>query len=243
MFYKKGIVIQNIDMDKKTKKELCGTCGRETNCEVIISESSRSNGDYEDPTEVVLLVTKCLGCNKYTVSEVTICESDVCYDEYERPFYPQTTKIIYPKYYNKNISKEKFIESFKTKIEELGSCCPPEILLILLECLCAYESRLNTLSTVGLRMIVDSVCQEKEKSGEIPKAKRDDLLEKGYINKEQKAILEKIVDYGNDAAHKFNHLKNNDIEICFDAIEILLKNIYHLPKIKIKLPESKRNKR
>lgn len=230
-------------MDKKMMKALCGTCGIETNCEVIISESSRSDGDYEYPDEVVLLVTKCLGCNKYTVSRVTICDSDMYFDENGKLVCPQTTKIIYPKYYNKNISREKFIESFKTKIEELDSCCPSEILLILRECLYAYEFRLNTLSTVGLRMIVDSVCQEKEKSGEIPKAKRDDLLEKGYINKEQKAILEKIVDYGNDAAHKFNPLKNNDIEICFDVIEILLKNIYHLPKIKNKLPESKRNKR
>ena len=68
-------------------------------------------------------------------------------------------------------------------------------------------------------------------------------MEEGYINKEQKAILEKIVDYGNDAAHKFNPLKNNNIEICFDVIEILLKNIYYLQKIKNKLPKSKRNKR
>jgi hypothetical protein len=243
VFYKKGIVIQNIHMDKKTKKTLCGTCGIETNCEVIISESSRSDGDYEYPDEVVLLVTKCLGCNKYTVSEVTICDSDMHYDENGKLVCPQTTKIIYPKYYNKNINREKFIESFKTKIEELDSCCPPEILLILSECLYGYEFRLNTLSTVGLRMIVDSVCQEKEKSGEIPKAKIDNLLEEGYINKEQKAILEKIVDYGNDAAHKFNPLKNNNIEICFDVIEILLKNIYYLQKIKNKLPKSKRNKR
>ncbi|WP_290564903.1 DUF4145 domain-containing protein [Akkermansia sp.] len=228
------------------KKMLCGTCGTKTNCKTIIYDSNRScdnDVDDNDPDEVILLVTKCLGCNKYTVSEVTRCDHNIEEDKYGTLHIVPSIKILYPTdyYRNNKTSREKFITSFKTKIEELGSCCPHEILLILQECIRAYENDLNMLTTVGFRMIVESVCQEKEKKGEIPKARRDELLKKGYICEQQKILLEKIWGFGNIAVHQFKPLKNNDIEICFDAIETWLKNIYHLPKIGEKLPPSNSN--
>ncbi|WP_455564887.1 DUF4145 domain-containing protein [Akkermansia biwaensis] len=235
-------------MDKKTKKALCGTCGIETNCETIVYDSNRSCDNYVDgtnPDEVILLVTKCLGCNKYTVSEVTRCDHNIEEDEYGTWYIIPSIKILYPTDYNgSNItSREEFIKSFNKKIEKNDSCVPPKILLILRECLDAYKFGLNTLSTVGLRMIIDAICQEKENNGEISKAKRDELLEKGHISKNQKKILEKIVDFGNDAAHQFKCLKNKDIESCLDAIESILNNIYHLQEINKKLPDSKNNRR
>jgi len=231
-------------MEKKSHC-LCGFCEKVTNC-VILLEETKNFQESDEHAYLVLRVTKCLGCDEYTVA--TLYYSDYCWelDEYgERQMVPDI-EIIYPKGYkddNKKTEKDKFIESFKLKIKQLEDFCPYGIILLINECTTAYNNNLNMLTTVGFRMVVDAICQEKEKNGEISKAKRDELLEKGHISENQKRILEKIVDFGNDAAHQFKPLENKDIESCLDAIEAILNNIYRLPEINKKLPMNKNNRR
>lgn len=231
-------------MEKKSHC-LCGSCKKETNCDILF-EATKHIGEYDEWHDVELRVTKCHGCDEYTIA--TLHYSDDCWelDEYgERQMVPDI-EIIYPKGYkdnNKKTEKDKFIESFKLKIKQLEDFCPYGIILLINECTKAYNNNLNMLTTVGFRMVVDAICQEKEKNGEISKAKRDELLEKGHISENQKRILEKIVDFGNDAAHQFKPLENKDIESCLDAIEAILNNIYRLPEINKKLPMNKNNRR
>lgn len=224
---------------------LCGSCKKETNCDIVF-EDTKHIREYDEWHDVELRVTKCHGCDEYTIA--TLHYSDDCWvlDEYgERQMVPDI-EIIYPKGYkddNKKTEKDKFVESFKSRIKQLEDFCPYGIILLIAECITAYNNNLNMLTTVGFRMVVDAICQEKEKNGEISKAKRDELLEKGHISENQKRILEKIVDFGNDAAHQFKPLENKDIESCLDAIEAILNNIYRLPEINKKLPMNKNNRR
>ncbi|MBT9449996.1 DUF4145 domain-containing protein [Akkermansia glycaniphila] len=233
-----------MEMLPKKDKCLCGRCNKETNCDVLFSANKRIPCD-DERNYMSLSVTQCCGCSEWTVRERCFWIDNYEYNEFGEAETIPVETIIYPTDYEGGVektSKDKFCESLEGKIKELEAYCPWGIVQLVRECLSAYQRGLDLLATVGLRMIIDAICQAKKEQEEISKAKIDSLCESGFINEKQRDLIIKIYSCGNSAAHEFEPLCNHELTASFTAMFIILDNMFHLPKLGENVPDKKKGR-
>ena len=83
---------------------------------------------------------------------------------------------------------------------------------------------------MGIRALLESICEEKQAKGRKLVHKIDDLKIKGILTPVSAGILHKIRSLGNDAAHKAKPHSEKQLGLAMDIIEHLLKDVYILPK-------------
>ena len=121
---------------------------------------------------------------------------------------------------------------------------PSEFRALLAEVYDALLHDMRALSSMGLRTVIDMACNDRVgDTGGL--AKKLTALEKnGYINSNEKAILEIAVDVGNASAHRGHNPTTEDLNTLLDIVEHLLQGIYVLPdaaeRLKQKTPSRKR---
>ena len=94
----------------------------------------------------------------------------------------------------------------------------------------ALSSDSTVLAGVGLRALVETVCVEKSAAGPNLLAKIDDLVTKNILTPAAAAILHKIRNLGNSAAHEIKPHSEKQLGLAMDVIEHLLTDVYILPK-------------
>lgn len=86
------------------------------------------------------------------------------------------------------------------------------------------------LAGVGLRAIIETVCKEKNASGNNLLQQIDDLVVKNILTPAGSVILHKIRTLGNKAAHEVEPHSDKQLALAMDVAEHLLEDIYILPK-------------
>jgi hypothetical protein len=107
---------------------------------------------------------------------------------------------------------------------------PSKVKRIYIETLQALNSRSPILAGIGLRALVETVCQEKNAEGVNLMRKIDDLTARGVLTPAGAGILHKIRTLGNAAAHEVKPHSEMQLGIALDVIEHLLIDVYILPR-------------
>jgi hypothetical protein len=168
-------------------------------------------------------IIKCVGCN--TISY----RAEKWFSEYQDDE-------------NSGFYYDYFPEPKRNKLTVDVKNLPELIDSLYLESINAFNNKYYLLCAAGLRIVIESVCENKNiKNGTVNKngknlkknnleGKINGLHEHGCITESQSLILHKLRDIGNNAVHEFYAPPKNILTSAFNVIEILLKTIYELPK-------------
>jgi len=85
------------------------------------------------------------------------------------------------------------------------------------------------LGTVGIRAVVEAVCNNKNAKGRSLVEKIDDLVKQGWLSQKEAEFLHKSRVLGNVAAHELKPPDSTMLQTALDIIETLLKTVYVLP--------------
>jgi hypothetical protein len=99
---------------------------------------------------------------------------------------------------------------------------------------------LAVLTGIGIRAIVETVCNEKEAPGGNLARMIGGLATLNLITQTEAKILHDLRFMGNEAAHKVKTHTQEELNLAFDVVEHLLKTVYLLPEQTKHLPSPSR---
>lgn len=212
----------NINKTQGTEIELpCLKCAGKTTHKALVSvDVQGSDGDrnysfdwYDDHQ-----IVQCMGCKalSYRIASRNSEEYfQVSEDEFE---YDITEKLYPPR-----------LEGIKGLGDETHYL-PTKIRQIYDETLLALSVQSPVLAGIGLRALLEGVCQEREAIGTDLFKKIDSLVEQRVLTPASAVILHKIRALGNAAAHEMKPHSDKQLALAMGIVEHLLKDVYILPK-------------
>ncbi|SHJ15883.1 DUF4145 domain-containing protein [Desulfosporosinus lacus] len=109
---------------------------------------------------------------------------------------------------------------------------PNTVSYILTEVYVAYIQQMYLLCSIGLRITVEAICDEKAINGKNLADKIDNLRASSIISDSQSNILQKIRMIGNRAAHEISALDQELLREGIQIINNILYSIFEIEKIK-----------
>jgi hypothetical protein len=167
-------------------------------------------GDIDGGTEFSLF--RCGACDNVSFEKSSWCSEEFDHDEHGHTYYIKT-EVQFPPPVSSAFS-------FNTEYT------PQKLNEIIEEMMYAFAGGKLRLSTVGLRMIVEFIVNDKECAGDNLKQKIDDLGGQGLINADQTALLHKIRDRGNAGAHEGLAMSTQELVAGIAVIDLLIERLY-----------------
>ena len=197
----------------------CNKCSGETNHVVLLSVDISGREDSVDFQWIESYqIIQCQGCNAISFRNTSSNSED--YDFDEGGIQNSTYEILYP-------SRLKG----RTGIGSEARYLPPTVHKIYQETLNALNNNLPILTGVGLRALVETVCQEKAAGDGSLLKKINNLVTKQVLTPASASILHKIRTLGNKAAHEVTPHSDKLLSLAMDVVEHLLRDVYILPKL------------
>jgi len=219
-----SITVQN--PEGRTICAPCAKCNRETSHDVItavgLSDES-PDGDikvWED-----YLAIKCRGCKNICFCHQLSCSEDYHHDPRTGERALDIKQTVYPS-----------CLAHRAELEH-SWMLPLNVKQIYTETHSALCEHKPVLAGIGIRMIIEAVCQEQAASGTNLQERIDSLISMGLITSDGAGILHCIRYMGNTAAHKVIAHTDEELSAAFDVVEYVLKGVYILPHIADKLPK------
>lgn len=106
---------------------------------------------------------------------------------------------------------------------------PQKVALIYKETILALTNHSPILAGIGLRVLLEAVCKEKDAKGKDLFEKIDSLVASKVLTPMSATILHKIRTLGNLAVHEVQPHTEKQLSLAMDIIEHLLKDVYILP--------------
>ena len=196
-------------------KIACSKCNTTTNHKVLTSvKNSWDVNDYEIQGQSFYEVIICLGCDTLSFRNASSNSEDYGIHDGQ----PIEREEIYP---SRIIGRSPISEEYYL---------PEKVRNIYKETHAALCSKLKILAGVGIRGLVEAVCQEEKAEGTNLKEKIDDLATKGVLTSINADTLHKTRFLGNKSAHELQIAKDQELGIAFDIIENMLQTLYVIPK-------------
>ena len=207
-----------IDPQKKEIWAPCATCGKLTAHEALTEVDLKdSTPDHEIDWWAELYTIKCCGCKTVSFCEESRCSEDYCQDQ-DGNVDLETTQKVYPG----RVAGRPILEEYYSLPYGIA-----QIYKQTHEAICYKQ---NILAGIGLRAIVEAVCEEKAATGKNLLQQIDDLTSKGIITNAGAEILHSIRLMGNDSAHKVQANSEAELTTALEVIEHLLLGVYLIPK-------------
>jgi hypothetical protein len=106
---------------------------------------------------------------------------------------------------------------------------PAQLDVILGEMLYALAGSKMIIATIGLRLAVEYIVNDKKCQGSTLAAKINDLFVKGLVDEDQKDLLHRIRKRGNAGAHAATGMNVKELIAGMSIIEGLLEKLYNGP--------------
>lgn len=115
---------------------------------------------------------------------------------------------------------------------------PANIHEMLLEVRYSLKKQLSALPSMGLRSVIDMICNEwvGDVGGFAEKLHK--LEEKKFITPKKRQIIENIIEVGHASVHRGHFPKLEDLQVVMDIVDHLLEELYILDKTSESLRES-----
>jgi len=208
---------------EKTMKVLCRSCKNPTQHRILHSVNTHSDDkESEIWVDTTYKTIQCCGCETVSLLEEYFCSED--YNP--RTGEPELQMSVYPHFSYKDKEPLKELYYLPNKIKSAYK-----------ETVHAYNKSLRILTGIGLRTVVEALCQDQGITSGNLKKKIDKLVEKDLMTKGQAKLLHLNRYLGNISAHEIVEPKEENLHIGIEIIETTLQNAYILPE-KIKLIKS-----
>lgn len=194
----------------------CRDCGRSTRHEVLFQheEETDPEGYHEKDTWQVI---RCLGC-----TAVGFRHRNDDFENAWEDFDGETRHKIEISLFPSVIKNHKKL----THTHHI----PKLVRKIYIQTLSAYCEKAYVLASVGLRAIIEAVCNELNLSGSSLEKRIDQLFKGGHVSNGDKKRLHAIRFLGNDAAHEINEPKESELRVALEIVEHLLNSVFILEK-------------
>jgi len=200
----------------------CGVCQLETNQKVLFSKKVEEEWGQDkrkkDQTkfEGNYMVLKCAGCDSLSF--------------FRRTAITDLTGSGEPSFsFDENFPEEENQSDFLK--DEQFAMLPSKLRKLYAEVKLAFSNQQEILAGVGLRMLLEAVCNDQKITGANLQQKVVGLKNKGLVSPNEEPILDKLRLIGNVAAHEIKGLRFNILSYALDIINHLLISIYILPRI------------
>jgi ferredoxin len=204
------------DKVKERKKLHCAYCKRATihkaEARCVGSWNDRYNGESGGQEYTIL---RCGACDTVCYETVTWDSHEIDYDEDNEPYHPRTA-VQYPAPVSAHFNFNT--ESTPGRLDD-----------ILGEMLYALAGSKMTLATIGLRLAVEFIVNDKKCKGSNLAKKIDDLHALGHVDVDQKDLLHRLREKGNAGAHEAVGMSAAELVAGMSIIEGLLEKLYNGP--------------
>lgn len=203
----------------------CQQCSASTKHEALtcVAEYDESPGGEVQSWDEYLTI-RCMGCGT-----VSFCIEGRFSEDYD---YDMQTgeQIFVPTYklYPNRIAGRTVMRA----VDDL----PSEINAIYLETHSALCSDQPILAGIGIRAIIEAVCNIKSIPGRNLEVRIDRLVSEGLISSQSAAYLHQIRYLGNKSAHEVEAHTYQELAAALDIAETLLLTVFILPKLAQNLP-------
>ena len=204
--------------DPEQLVECCLCSGKTSHSRLAWIDVRGSEEYYSFDWHIEHQLIKCLGCSSISYKTIGTNSEDYYHDENEQIVYLEVEKLYPPR-----------IAGIKGLGDE-SVYLPQKIKQIYEETLTALSVNSPVLAAIGLRVLVEAVCKEKEASGGDLYNKIDSLVEKQVLTPVGAKILHKIRTIGNAAAHEVKPHNERQLSLALEIVEHLLKDVFILPK-------------
>lgn len=116
---------------------------------------------------------------------------------------------------------------------------PPKLTAIYGEVIKSFNYELNTLCAIGLRALLEGICEDKGMKGKNLQGRIDGLkalLPENIVNS-----LHSFRFIGNEAAHKLESPNSYNLKLCIEVVEDLLNYLYELEYKVSRLPKRRQS--
>lgn len=197
----------------------CRTCKRSTKHKILsdIHLEGRSN-TYEDfyGWDDKFQIVQCQGCETLAFRK-THMNSENFRETGPNDFEEVEDIDIYPN-----------PETVRNPVED-DYILPPKLRRIYHETLAAINSGQPVLAGIGIRAIVETVCENKNTVGDDLSKRINDLVTQGVLTNDGATILHKLRTLGNEAAHEVKPHDKLQLNLAINVIDHLLQGVYILP--------------
>lgn len=215
----------NEELNKTQGSEIrvaCSKCAGKTFHKVVLSldryGEEEDDGGWNYYWSEHHQIIQCQGCKTVSFRRLTSNYDDSCSINDE-----EWDEVEYEDLYPSRVEGRKGIE------EEIVYL-PNRVQRMYKETLQALNAKSPILTGMGLRALVETICEEKNASGSNLLKKIDDLVTKNILTPAGAEILHRIRTLGNDAAHEVRPHNDKQLGVAMDVVEHLLKDVYILPK-------------
>lgn len=201
----------------KERKHLhCIVCKRST----IHNLEARCKGSWDDHYNqdggaARYSIFRCGACDYVSYETVSWDTYSVEYDENDEIYHPEVA-VQYPAPVSAHFN-------FNT------DATPRRLNIILDETLHSLASAKMVLATIGLRLAVEFIVNDKKCAGHNLEKKIDDLETQGHVDNEQKELLHRIRKHGNAGAHEAKGMEAAQLVAGLGIVDGLLEKFYNGP--------------
>jgi len=218
--------IKVLERKGETVVVVCGECSRETAHEILTGVDSHDSDDEADiQVWHRFLVLQCRGCKT-----LSFCRESECTEDLDSEGGLITTRTLFP---GRIAGRPTLRDIYHL---------PSNLRMVYEESRAALMEGLAILTGIGIRAIVETVCNDKRTSGRGLFHKIPQLVEIGVITRNEANVLQDLRFMGNEAAHKVKAHTQEELNLAFDVVEHLLKTVYILPERTRRLPSQSRRR-
>ncbi len=205
----------------QTLRVVCIRCDRETIHKVITSAEYESH--YSEPGFSVdswdqYQIIECQGCESISFCHANQNTEDLDSDPETGEMRLADTVKLFPPRHRGRVDLEDW------------HILPVKVRRIYQETLTALRSDLPILTGIGLRAIVEMICNDRGAKGKNLRTQIDDLVTQQVLTPDGATILHDLRVLGNAAAHEVRPHSLEQLNVAFDVVEYVLKGTYILPE-------------
>lgn len=197
---------------------ICEVCKIDQKHTVV--RSVRKNDEYDHERAITEYeIVQCLNCDELSFRKEYSDSETYYYDQEADEHIPEYTIDVYP---------SRTAGRFKLKgIHFL----PPLVRAAYEELIQALNGGQKILAGLGVRVLIEMVCKDKNAEGNNLYKKIDDLIRMGVLSSAGSEILHKLRSMGNDSAHEARPSSAEQLSLAMDVVDNLLDGVYIHPKM------------
>ncbi|HBY19780.1 hypothetical protein A2380_03650 [candidate division WWE3 bacterium RIFOXYB1_FULL_43_24] len=206
-----------MNVSKKYKsKIMCKACQQET-WHNVINEYEKfgtsDDGDIWDST--TFLTLRCLGCDNICLLIRYVSSEDVDPQTGD----PDITESVHPTPFR---SDRELVNGYFS--------IPKDVRTIYEETIKSFNAGMLILTAIGVRTTIEAISIQQDIKVQGINTKIDEMVHKNIITRDGAVLLMLVKDIGNLATHEIKKHHKDDLSLCIDVIEDIIRNLYIHPQ-------------
>ena len=193
----------------------CGMCRRDTNHHVLHTFTKKSDFHDQSLWQETHYFAQCAGCDAHCYAIAT--DTEDTWNSYTGEM--ESIWKIFPAPFEGR------------RLMENNHLLPSSVTAIYREVIEAINIKLSLLAAMGLRALIEAICNECHIAKSSLNKRIDELAAEGVLSTNQATTLHTLRFLGNHAAHEITKAQPGEILAALEIAESMLKSIYVVPHL------------